>query len=185
MSLLQWNTVLVLVLVLLCVMQESIHCRKIPQQKRKRNRYSHSTYASSFFGLNGADPDSLLENTDRNIQRDAGTSDRDDSANLLTVMKAEYLKPDWCKTQPLKQVIREKGCLKRKIMNNLCYGQCNSFFVPEVSDTDPAFVSCTFCKPKRFSWMTITLRCPGKRPRFKRKRIQRIQKCRCMPQKLD
>jgi len=46
------------------------------------------------------------------------------------------LQKEWCKTEQLKQVVREKGCRKRKIINRFCYGQCNSFFIPKSGHRD-------------------------------------------------
>ena len=110
------------------------------------------------------------------------------SRKAFTVTRMQYLKKEWCKTELLKQVIREEGCHRRTIINRFCYGQCNSFFIPKSDKKDlesGAFKSCAFCKPKRYSYITVTLNCPGKRPRYKRKRIQRIKQCKCMAQKLD
>lgn len=117
------------------------------------------------------------------------------SKNALIVTKKEYLKKDWCKTEPLVQKIKEEGCLTRKVINRFCYGQCNSFYIPksprkkhkkideenEEEDLNgPAFKSCAFCKPKKFTWVTITLRCPSQIPQIKKKRIQRIKQCKCL-----
>ncbi|XP_050407347.1 gremlin-2 [Patella vulgata] len=108
------------------------------------------------------------------------------SRKAVVVTKKTYLRKEWCKTQPLKQIIREKGCLRTTVINSFCYGQCNSFFIPksDKSDDKPtAFMSCGFCKPRKYRWILVTLRCPGKKGmRFKRKRIMRIKKCRCMAQ---
>ncbi|XP_050674202.1 gremlin-2-like [Leptidea sinapis] len=111
------------------------------------------------------------------------------SKNALVVTKKEYLKEDWCKTEQLVQKIREPGCLQATVLNNFCYGQCNSFYIPknprrrEGNDErpPPAFKSCSFCKPKKFTWITVTLRCPGQNPPFKRKRLQKIKQCKCLP----
>lgn len=127
------------------------------------------------------------------------------SKNALFVTRKEYLKKDWCKTEPLVQRIREDGCLSRTIMNRFCYGQCNSFYIPkspkrgrakkrmdnsldefEPEDlTGAAFRSCAFCKPKKFTWITVTLRCPTLIPQVRRKRIQRIKQCKCMAEPLN
>nr|KAG5689766.1 hypothetical protein BaRGS_031167 [Batillaria attramentaria] len=109
------------------------------------------------------------------------------SRKAVVVTKKTYLKKEWCKTQPLKQVVRMRGCLRTKILNNFCYGQCNSFFIPKKARKDKkaeAFMSCGFCRPRRFRWILVTLRCPtGKNGmRYKRKRVQYIKKCRCMAQ---
>ncbi|XP_032515122.2 gremlin-2-like [Danaus plexippus] len=111
------------------------------------------------------------------------------SKNALLVTKKEYLKEDWCKTEQLIQKIREPGCLQATVINNFCYGQCNSFYIPkgprrrEGNDErpPPAFKSCSFCKPKKFTWITVTLRCPGQNPPFRRKRLQKIKQCKCLP----
>jgi hypothetical protein len=120
------------------------------------------------------------------------------SKNALMVTKMEYLKRDWCKTEPLVQRIREEGCLTRTVINRFCYGQCNSFYIPknprrrrprrresqEDEDDDesdaPAFKSCAFCKPKKASWITVTLNCPPLSPQLRKKRILRIKQCKCI-----
>lgn len=118
------------------------------------------------------------------------------SKNALLVTKKEYLQKDWCKTEPLVQKIKEEGCLTRTVINRFCYGQCNSFYIPknpkkrnrrrplqEHEDEDQngaAFKSCSFCKPKKFTWITVTLKCPNMVPQFRKKRIQRIKQCKCI-----
>lgn len=119
------------------------------------------------------------------------------SKNALIVTKKEYLQRDWCKTEPLIQKVKEPGCLTRTVINKFCYGQCNSFYIPknpkrrskhrthseEADDEDqngPAFKSCGFCRPKKFTWVTVVLRCPSMTPQFRRKRIQRIKQCKCL-----
>ncbi|RZC39255.1 DAN domain containing protein [Asbolus verrucosus] len=119
------------------------------------------------------------------------------SKNALFVTKKEYLQRDWCKTEPLVQKVKEEGCLTRTVINRFCYGQCNSFYIPknpkrrhrhvpvteEADDEDqngPAFKACAFCRPSKFTWVTITLRCPSMTPPFRKKRIQRIKQCKCM-----
>lgn len=108
--------------------------------------------------------------------------------NSYVITKRQHLKKEWCKTQHFTQVVREPGCKSRTIINNFCYGQCNSFFIPK-SDRrnlkEAAFVSCGFCKPSAFSTIRVTLMCPGKHYRLKRKRILKIKRCRCMAQKVD
>ncbi|KAG7259064.1 hypothetical protein CRUP_026596 [Coryphaenoides rupestris] len=79
------------------------------------------------------------------------------SQEALLVTERRYLKRDWCKTQPLKQTIHEEGCVSRTIINRFCYGQCNSFYIPRHvrREEEGAFQSCSFCKPKRFTTMTL------------------------------
>ncbi|CAH0559922.1 unnamed protein product [Brassicogethes aeneus] len=120
------------------------------------------------------------------------------SKNAVLVTKKEYLQRDWCKTEPLVQKIKEKGCLTRTMINRFCYGQCNSFYIPknpkrrnrhrpvveesEDEDTNgPAFKYCGFCKPQKYTWVTVTLKCPNMVPQYRKKRIQRIKQCSCLP----
>ncbi|XP_057715744.1 gremlin-1-like [Corythoichthys intestinalis] len=108
------------------------------------------------------------------------------SQEALHVTERQYLKRDWCKTQPLKQTIHEEGCVSRTIINRFCYGQCNSFYIPRhIRREEGAFQSCSFCKPKRFTTMTFTLNCPDLQPPTKKKRIQRVKQCRCISIDLD
>uniref|UniRef100_A0A671WK08 Gremlin 1, DAN family BMP antagonist n=1 Tax=Sparus aurata TaxID=8175 RepID=A0A671WK08_SPAAU len=101
------------------------------------------------------------------------------SQEALHVTERRYLRLDWCKTQPLKQTIREEGCLSRTIINRFCYGQCNSFYIPRHNYQDgDVFQSCSACKPKTFSTVTYTLFCPGQTPSTRKKRIQRVKLCR-------
>ncbi|XP_026854864.1 gremlin-1a [Electrophorus electricus] len=108
------------------------------------------------------------------------------SHEALHVTERNYLKRDWCKTQPLKQTLYEEGCISRTIINSFCYGQCNSFYIPRhVYQEDSAFQSCSFCKPKTFTFVTYALICPGQNPRTRRKRVRRVKQCRCTSIDLD
>lgn len=119
------------------------------------------------------------------ISRSLGTVSSADevlesSQEALHVTERRYLRLDWCKTQPVKQTIKEEGCLSRTIINRFCYGQCNSFFIPRhIYQDGQAFKSCSACKPKTFSTVTYTLLCPGQTPSTRRKRVQRVKLCRC------
>ncbi|XP_066496188.1 gremlin-1 isoform X1 [Tiliqua scincoides] len=108
------------------------------------------------------------------------------SQEALHVTERKYLKQDWCKTQPLKQIIHEEGCDSQTIINRFCYGQCNSFYIPRhVHKEEGSFQSCSFCKPKKFSTMSVTLNCPELQPPRKKKRITRVKECRCISIDLD
>ena len=106
----------------------------------------------------------------------------------FTITKRRYLRKERCKTQPFKQVIREKGCLSRTIVNNFCYGQCNSFFIPKTTKKgieDPSFISCGLCKPRKYANIRVTLLCPrNKNKKMVRKKVLRIKKCQCIAQQV-
>ncbi|KAE8587465.1 hypothetical protein XENTR_v10021983 [Xenopus tropicalis] len=108
------------------------------------------------------------------------------SQEALHITERKYLKRDWCKTQPLKQTIHEDGCNSRTIINRFCYGQCNSFYIPRhIRREEGSFQSCSFCKPKKFTTMVVTLNCPELQPPTKKKRITRVKQCRCISIDLD
>ncbi|KFO32901.1 Gremlin-1 [Fukomys damarensis] len=108
------------------------------------------------------------------------------SQEALHVTERKYLKRDWCKTQPLKQTIHEDGCNSRTIINRFCYGQCNSFYIPRhIRKEEGSFQSCSFCKPKKFTTMMVTLNCPELQPPTKKKRVTRVKQCRCISIDLD
>lgn len=109
--------------------------------------------------------------------------------NPIIIAKANNFKPDWCLTLNLKQTVTEVGCRPKYIMNNFCYGQCNSIYIPLFGSSDSdkinnTFQSCAFCKPLKTVWVNVTLRCPKLVPPTRTKRVKRIQKCRCQSEKL-
>ncbi|RWS06915.1 gremlin-2-like protein [Dinothrombium tinctorium] len=110
----------------------------------------------------------------------------------------------FCQTSSFKQKILEPGCLPKIVLNNYCYGQCNSFYIPTYSDEsdtaaeknqqqqqtdgnyeEAAFKSCAFCKPRKFRYISVRLNCPSHSPPFKHKRVQIIEKCRCLSEILQ
>lgn len=122
--------------------------------------------------------------------------------NEMFVTTKDTLRKDACGVQKIPYRVKEKGCLARSILINFCYGQCNSFFIPiaykrqknrngylentveyfsepETIIYSESFRSCGFCKPDKYTWVTVTLRCPSNPPVIRRKRIQKIQECRC------
>lgn len=103
------------------------------------------------------------------------------SQEALVVTERKYLKSDWCKTQPLRQTISQEGCRSRTVINRFCYGQCNSFYIPRhVRKEQESFQSCAFCRPQRFTSLTVELDCPDLQPDVRYRKIQRVKQCRCM-----
>ena len=75
----------------------------------------------------------LDANTLANLQNFRGDKVLKSSKSALYIAKKELLQQDWCKTEPFEQKIREDGCYSKRITNNFCYGQCNSFYIPKMS----------------------------------------------------
>ncbi|XP_015769231.1 PREDICTED: uncharacterized protein LOC107347779 [Acropora digitifera] len=83
------------------------------------------------------------------------------------------LKPDACRAYSFKEKIRHRGCNNVTIENNMCYGQCNSFYIPK------RFVSCSYCAPSRMEIYEIRLECPGQNPDFVLKKVPIVKECAC------
>lgn len=134
------------------------------------------------------------------LQKYRGDKILKSSKSALFIAKKELLKQDWCKTEPFEQKIREDGCYSKRITNNFCYGQCNSFYIPKMTRRRrkvhgkqqrqhrnkqhqiDSFRSCAYCKPKEYSFIVVILKCPSLTPTYRRKRVQIVKECRCIAQ---
>lgn len=83
------------------------------------------------------------------------------------------LKTDWCNAHPFKETVRHHGCTTVEVENNMCYGQCNSFYIPK------RFFSCSYCAPSRMESKTVRLECPGQNPSFVIKKVKIVLECAC------
>jgi hypothetical protein len=109
--------------------------------------------------------------------------ERHENAPTLFVMKRTQLRHDWCKTRVLKQVVESDGCRPLQVHNNYCFGQCNSVYIP-LSGDKSSFESCAVCTPMLAYYKVVTLKCPRKIVKYKRKKIQYIKRCRCIAAEL-
>lgn len=83
------------------------------------------------------------------------------------------LKTDWCNVHPFNESVRHHGCTTVKVNNNMCYGQCNSFYIPK------KFFSCSYCAPSKTESKNVRLECPGQNPAFVIKKVQIVLECAC------
>ncbi|XP_078353141.1 uncharacterized protein LOC144637930 [Oculina patagonica] len=83
------------------------------------------------------------------------------------------LKTDWCNAHPFEETIHHHGCNSVKVHNNMCYGQCNSFYIPK------RFFSCSYCAPSRQETINVRLECPGQNPSFVIKKVKLVLECAC------
>ncbi|KAG8189079.1 hypothetical protein JTE90_028627 [Oedothorax gibbosus] len=123
--------------------------------------------------------------------KDSHPRRRDDRFTLKSdgpghvIFRAGEIKRDWCRTIPFKQSVTSGRCSKT-VDNNLCYGQCNSFFIPqsEKGSNKVAFQSFSSCKPHRLRWVNVTLDCPSGRRTNQQKVVQKtilkVESCRCI-----
>lgn len=83
------------------------------------------------------------------------------------------LKPDVCKPYHFKETVRHHGCNSVVLDNNMCYGQCNSFYIPK------RFFSCSCCAPSQEETVNVRLECPGQNPAFVVKKVLIVKECGC------
>lgn len=90
----------------------------------------------------------------------------------------------WCKATVFEQSIRETGCETKIVQNKACVGQCFSYYSPETFPMRYASRRrrrkyCAVCKPSVKSWITVSLKCPGKNHNQVDKLVEMIYACSC------
>ena len=83
------------------------------------------------------------------------------------------LKTDLCKAYHFKETVKHHGFNSVTIDNNMCYGQCNSFYIPK------RFVSCSYCAPSIQEVVSVRLERPGQNPDFVIKKVTVVKECGC------
>lgn len=97
------------------------------RRRRRKNRQMRRRMPS------GAAADQLSPEQLKAIQASSFRGLRSSGKSRI-IGRSQHFRKDWCKTAPLTQTISEKGCISKKIVNNYCYGQCNSLFIPQDSN---------------------------------------------------
>ena len=148
-----------------------------------------SNYSINSIHSNGGNEKHKLKRRHKNRKEKDTVLKTSMKAKIITEKK--YLKKDWCKAHPVRQHIKTKTNCHTMIVNQFCYGQCNSFFIPKDTSVQrdgtlapDYFASCSFCKPIRQEWISTTLRCKNikktKMPRFITIKLPRIKGCSCI-----
>ena len=121
---------------------------------------------------------------EKNVQ-EAEVIDDTKSPDLLTekssaqvLMGLDKIRDDFCKIQTFAQKIEVDGCHPKTIINNMCYGQCNSFYIPNHSM--PPFRTCGNCEALKTQKLRITLVCPGRLDGLHTLHVDKVLSCRCM-----
>lgn len=85
-----------------------------------------------------------------------------------------YKDRTFCSTRLFNQSIALPGCKSKIVVNNFCYGQCNSKFL---QDQNIRVFHCSFCKPVDVHIKTVDLVCEGDKP--KTVQYEYIKLCAC------
>ena len=109
-----------------------------------------------------------------------------------------------CKRKKVNRTIHVEGCEDKVIQSTMCYGHCNSFYIPESvqipNDDDISYAEtkrilrrfqnqkvipntyfkyCYFCGPVKFRKINVTIQCGEDYSVALQKRIEIIAKCDC------
>ncbi|XP_018496034.1 uncharacterized protein LOC100902224 [Galendromus occidentalis] len=120
---------------------------------------------------------------DKELQEGVAQDD-DKTPDLLTekssaqvLMSLDKIRDDFCKIQTFAQKIEVEGCHPKTIVNNMCYGQCNSFYIP--NHGLPPFRTCGNCEASKTQKLRITLVCPGRLDGLHAVYVDKVLSCRC------
>lgn len=100
--------------------------------------------------------------------------------------KSEWVKDNKtqsCHNGPYKEAILRPGCKPRFIKNRFCYGQCNSYYVPQIISN---FRICNACVPVQWHFKEIRLKCLiNNEWLHQRHNITIVKKCKCQEVSCD
>ncbi|XP_072318704.1 DAN domain family member 5 [Eucyclogobius newberryi] len=86
-----------------------------------------------------------------------------------------------CTAVPFTQKVTMAGCETLTVYNKLCFGQCNSMFIPEVELSSGTShhqrTPCSRCAPSKVHTVTVPLRCGALGVR--EKRVMVVEECKC------
>ncbi|OQR72014.1 gremlin-2-like, partial [Tropilaelaps mercedesae] len=139
----------------------------------------------------------LLRTLSAKLPKDSGLSnesEREREITLLDLLKTskspaqvlmgmDKIRENFCKTQPFAQTIQLPGCHPKSVINNFCYGQCNSFFIPNHS-MGP-FRTCGNCEATKTHTMKIQLACPGHVDGVQTVHVEKVLNCACISRPAD
>ena len=198
--------IFLVLLVIIATLLDSSFARKGRKRNHRRKSNPSSTEASTTSSQSPEDKTSDVSDAHakEGLRKHRGSrrkEERRERRKKLPVLKTsirakkvterKYLKSDWCKSQPVRQHIQTTSNCHGVVINQFCYGQCNSFYIPKDIVIDPDqeiesgyFKSCSFCKPKTLEWISVRLRCKNventKMPHFITKQIKRVKGCTCV-----
>ncbi|XP_063808243.1 cerberus [Pseudophryne corroboree] len=95
--------------------------------------------------------------------------------DFIYPVKTQEIQQEVCKTVPFFQKVIHENCDKLVIQNNLCFGICNSLYVPNQRDQ---LNICSHCQPFKFTMNHLTLNCTGSSNVVKV--IMMVEECKCV-----
>lgn len=88
-----------------------------------------------------------------------------------------------CQVFTFNQTVFKRGCRPALITNNLCFGHCGSFFIPQKNpfevNATPLFQECRQCIPDKYQLIRIPMYCPERKRKHRTKKVLLIHSCQC------
>uniref|UniRef100_A0A8C6TEX3 DAN domain family, member 5 n=1 Tax=Neogobius melanostomus TaxID=47308 RepID=A0A8C6TEX3_9GOBI len=106
-----------------------------------------------------------------------------EKGDKMNVMLPNALKDtkQTCTAVPFTQKVTSEGCETLTVYNKLCFGQCNSLFVPELEFSGGTShhrrTPCSRCAPSKARTVSVPLRCGARGVR--EKRVMVVEECKC------
>jgi len=94
------------------------------------------------------------------------------------IMPQQEMLEETCVAKKFNQTIVHENCIPKTIENKFCYGQCNSFYIPQA--TEEPMEMCFTCQPDVTFAEQVVLDCVKDNQLYEhRVTVQRIHSCRC------
>ena len=91
-----------------------------------------------------------------------------------------YIIKSECKTMAFNYTIVAPGCESKIIQNNFCYGQCQSFYIPNKKLSGRRSISCSVCRPDAVKKTVVYLKCHSAfGEKFRPQKVIYIKNCSC------
>ena len=98
-------------------------------------------------------------------------------SEAMLIQTAAEWEDVFCKMQEFNQTIKGEGCKTVYVLNNLCYGQCNSIFMPYKKQELFTCYQCTAVKKRH---LNVTQQCiENHKIKLKLIRVNIVEKCEC------
>ena len=104
---------------------------------------------------------------------------KDTKPKDILIPEIELKSSNACSLKKKKFIVSHAKCISKKILLPVCYGQCNSLYLPGNTLQDTMGV-CQSCQPTKKDYMQITLICPyAKLKKIRRRKIEVFKGCEC------
>uniref|UniRef100_A0A7M5WKJ7 CTCK domain-containing protein n=1 Tax=Clytia hemisphaerica TaxID=252671 RepID=A0A7M5WKJ7_9CNID len=95
------------------------------------------------------------------------------------VISEKEFEDQTCKLVYKTFVIKHPRCITEEVVLPVCYGQCNSIYLPGNTFKDTLGL-CQSCQPTRKAYKLVVLKCPdAKHKKIRKRKIEYFKECAC------